>query len=68
MGIFPSVWSLGGRNKFNEFFSFDDFGKTKTACLRNPLHKLIDHSAQGLRSRIYSLMSEITFFELTRDV
>lgn len=31
-------------------------------CSRNPLHKLINHSAQGFRGQIDSLMSEVAFF------
>lgn len=31
-------------------------------CFRNPLHKLINHSAQGFRGGIDSLMAEVTFF------
>lgn len=32
--ILTSVWSLGGRNRTDEFFSFDGFGKTMCLVLQ----------------------------------
>lgn len=57
--ILTSVWSLGGRNRTDEFFSFDGFGKTINHVPCASGDNITNSSAIVPRSGIDSLMSEV---------